>query len=165
MSADYEAAIKTYRHALEIQPNHVMARNNLALALAESPDRIGEAQEILAAAITANPKSQELLDTQASLHLAEKHAASAVEILQKIIEQDPENATVQLHLAIAYDQLQNSEAARDSFLAATSLGVQLQLLSPRDRNSFEELQKRYLVSETRSVAKTSSASKSNPTSD
>ena len=163
MAGNYEPAVKAYRRTLELQPGNLLAQNNLALALSELPDKLDEAHKVLATALATDSKSLDLLDTQASLHLVEKHAELAMEVLNKIVEQNPDNPTTQLHLAIAYDELQNAEAARRSLFTATALGVQGQVLSPRDKKSLEHLQQRYMASEAEAVAKTSAVSQSNPT--
>ena len=72
--------------------------------------------------------------------------------MEKLVAQNPESPVLQFHLAAAYDGTKDRTRARESFLAATVLGVQQRVLSPRDKKVFEELKARYLATEAATAA-------------
>lgn len=144
IAGKYEKSIAAYEQALKLDPNLPMARNNLALALAEAPDKIAEARKVLAVAIAAAPENADLLDTQATLDIIDHKPQQAIPILQKIVAAKPDNPVFQLHLAIANYDAENAGPARDSLIAASALGVEQQVLSPRDKQSLQTLQNQYL---------------------
>jgi tetratricopeptide (TPR) repeat protein len=54
---DFEGAIRTFRKALELAPNHTLARYNLALVLRRA-DRLDEALEELRRSIASDPRAE-----------------------------------------------------------------------------------------------------------
>jgi Flp pilus assembly protein TadD len=142
MGGAYQQAADAYQHVLELKPDEVMARNNLALALAEL-QKVAEARQVLAVALKARPKDADLLDTEAAIDIIDNHADQAVPVLEKLVALNPESPVLRFHLAVAYDDTKDQKRARETFLAATVLGVQQQVLSPRDKNVLKKLKARY----------------------
>ncbi len=109
MAGNYDKAVQAYERALAIDPVRKLAKNNLALALAELPNRASEAHQVLSSALSKDSKSPDLLDTEATLHLIENQPEQAIAILEQLTKQNPDNAVTWLHLALAYHELKNSE--------------------------------------------------------
>jgi len=144
MMGKYDNAIAAYELALQLSPRKQLARNNLALALAELPGRMAEARQNLAMALEADPQNPDLSDTLATLDIIDQKPRDAIPVLEKITASNPDSPVLRLHLAIAYHDAQNAESARSNFFAASALGVEQCLLSPRDKQTLQLLQSHYL---------------------
>ncbi len=152
MNADYQLAIQAYERVLAIDPKYPMTRNNMALALAEIPGKMAEARQNMTAALADDPQSLDLLDTQASIEIIDQKPAAAIAILEKIVAAAPENSVPRLHLASAYDQANKPDLASNNLLASAALGIQRQILSPRDREQLVKLHGRYIVAKAAAAA-------------
>ncbi len=146
MSAEYEQAADAYRRVIELRPDERMARNNLALALIEL-QKTSEAKEVLAVALKSKPDDPDLLDTQAAMDIIDKHADQAIPVLEKLVAENPESPVLRFHLAVAYDEMKDTNRARESLFAATALGVQQRVLSPRDKKILDDLKARYMATQ------------------
>jgi exosortase len=144
MAGDYQRAVETYRVSIQLKPEERMPRNNLALSLAEQ-QKPEEAREVLAAALKAHAADPDLLDTQATLDIINHQADQALPILEKLVAKSPDSPVLRFHLAIAYDATKNNDRARENFITATALGVEQNVLSPRDRKTLEDFKSRYLA--------------------
>ena len=120
-----------------------MSRNNLALALVEL-QKVGEAHEVLSVALKSKPDDPDLLDTKAIIDIMDNHADLAIPVLEKLAAQIPDSPILRFHLAIAYNEAKNDSRARESLVAATALGVEQRLLSPRDKKNLADLKARYM---------------------
>ncbi len=147
MTGQYSLAVDAYRGALVIDPSHKLARNNLALSLAELPDKLAEAQSVLNAAIEENGLDPMLLDTRAVLELIDLRIRDALDTLEQVLSASPENATARIHAAMGYQALGDQDLLRSSLLNAMSLDVNQALLSPRDRAFFLETSKQDFISQ------------------
>jgi exosortase len=146
MEGEYQKAAEAYQRVLELRPEERMARNNLALALVEL-QKTAEARQVLAVALKTSPTDADLLDTQAAIDMIEKHSDQAIPVLEKLVEQNPESPVLRFHLAVAYDDTKDKNRARESFFAATVLGVQQRVLSPRDKKVLEDMKTRYMATD------------------
>lgn len=156
MASEYELAADAYKKSLEVRPDERMARNDLALALVEL-QKPQEARQVLAQALKSHADDIDLLDTQAVLDIIDKHSDRAIPVFEKLVSNNPENAVLRFHLAVAYDDMKNSDRARDSILAASALGIEQRILSPRDKKSLEVLRSRYLSSESGTIGKSATS--------
>jgi predicted Zn-dependent protease len=143
MAAEYERAADIYQQIIQLQPEQHMLRNNLALALVEL-QKIGEARQVLSIALKAKPDDPDLLDTRAVVDIMDNHADHAIPILEKLVAQIPDSPVIRFHLAIAYNDAKNASRAREALVAATALGVEQRLLSPRDKKNLADLKAHYL---------------------
>ena len=97
-----EAAVARYRAVLELQPDNVVALNNLAFALAVRRNAPGEAVSFARRAATLAPRSGLVIDTLGWVeHLLGNHAAAA-KLLEQAVQLAPERAEVRLHAAVVY---------------------------------------------------------------
>jgi tetratricopeptide (TPR) repeat protein len=89
---DYEAAIVLYRRALKVEPNSVVAANNLAMLLiiqSQSPD---EALTLAKAAFKQNPDSPAAMSTYGCALAEAGHADEAREVLAKAVRKSPSHS-------------------------------------------------------------------------
>jgi exosortase len=151
MAGEYQKAAEAYQRVLELRPEQRMARNNLALSLVEL-EKTAEARQVLGVALKTSPTDSDLLDTKAAIDMIEKHSDQAIPVLEKLVEQNPESPVLRFHLAVAYDDTKDKNRARESFFAATVLGVQQRVLSPRDKKVLEDMKARYMATDVSTAA-------------
>lgn len=159
MAAEYERAADAYQQVIQLKPEEHMSRNNLALALVEM-HKVGEARQVLAVALKATPDDPDLLDTQAVIDIMDNHADQAIPVLEKLVAKIPENPVLRFHLAMAYNDAKNAKLARETLVAATALGVEQQVLSPRDKKTLADLKARYMAPEATTITDNPSANAS-----
>jgi tetratricopeptide (TPR) repeat protein len=140
----YQDMETTYRGILQDEPQNVAALNNQAWLLAQSDNRAAEALPLINRAIELMGPRPELLDTRGLVQLKMGRADLAVGDLERVTAEAP-TAARWFHLACAYRQAHNPEAARRAFRHARELGLQLTQLHPLERGHlgavFEELGK------------------------
>lgn len=85
------AAIESYRRSIELNPQHLPAKNNLALVLAEQNTDINEAMALAQDVVDAMPQSPQFLDTLATVQLRAGRADEAVATIQTAIKIDTTN--------------------------------------------------------------------------
>lgn len=95
-------AVEQYRRILEVQPNQVVALNNLAYALAVGQNAPAEGLPFAKRAATLTPANANVLDTLAWIeHLLGDHDTAAKR-LEEAIRRDPNHADIRLHAAIVF---------------------------------------------------------------
>jgi putative PEP-CTERM system TPR-repeat lipoprotein len=95
-----EAARREYEKIIQIAPENIVARNNLAWLLWQSGN-VAAALPHIKTALELAPESPQVQDTAGSVFLAAGDAARAVALLQSAAESSPEDATIRYHLAQA----------------------------------------------------------------
>ena len=123
---DYDAAITSYRRLLELQPDHIVALNNLAYALAVRRKAPAEARSLAERAALAAPKSGVIVDTYAwILHLLGEDEL-AVKLYARVVELEPRVADIRVHAAIVYAAVGNNERAAAELKEALRLDASLE---------------------------------------
>lgn len=89
-------ASKLYQQLLEINPNHTLALNNLALLYLDRGD--GRALATAAKAYDLAPGNVAVLDTYGWILLQHGSREQAIELLSKALQLAPENTEIQQHL-------------------------------------------------------------------
>lgn len=120
-----DPAIASYRHALAILGNDVVALNNLAWILAELRKDPEAALPLAAKAAELAPQSAEVLDTLGWIQYRRGAYAEAQQILGRAAEHGPERAIVQYHLGATYAKLGRKDDAIMSLRRAARLDVGL----------------------------------------
>lgn len=133
MSGQYEISSAAYRLALIIDPSRKVAKNNLALSLAELPGKISEAKSLVQEAMAETGFDKALLDTQAVLELIDGRPRDAMKSLDRVLVASPDNAVSRIHAAMACRALRDDQRMRASIVEALTIGIDQALLSPRDR--------------------------------
>jgi tetratricopeptide (TPR) repeat protein len=127
-----------YRQALDREPRDFVAANNLAWLLAQRAGQAAEALRLIDRAIEiAGPKA-ELLDTRATVYLAQGRAEQAVADLE-VATRDAPSGDRFFRLARAYQQANNPRAASTAWRKAKDLNLQPDHLHPAERVAYQKL--------------------------
>ena len=105
-------AMANYRKALAKSPEDPIVLNNLAFLLADNNGDTKEALEMVSTAIRKAPKLPQLQDTLAWVQLKRHNDAAALQILQTLTRQHPEDVTFRYHYAVALVDSGNPSAAK-----------------------------------------------------
>ena len=134
----YDAAASLLRRTLEMQPKHVDAMNNLALLLAENPQHLEAARELIDKAIDVAGTRPGLLDTKGAILVYDGKSDAAVSILERArdLDADPRHS---FHLALAYREIGEIEKARFELRAALDGQLEAQVLTPNDRRLLSDM--------------------------
>jgi uncharacterized protein (TIGR03790 family) len=122
----YEAAIARYQRVLEIQPNNVVALNNLAFALAVRRNAPAEALPLAKRAVTLAAQNARVLDTWAWIEHLLGNDAEAAKILAAAIKRDPQLADAWLHAAVVSAALGDRAKAESELKEALRLDPTLE---------------------------------------
>jgi tetratricopeptide (TPR) repeat protein len=142
LEARYEDAIQLYRGVLQLQPENVIALNNLATLLSERPGKAAEALEYIEQAIRISGERALLLDTKGMALLFDNRPAEAVEFLERAIAQPEPDPRYHFHLALALDQTGELERAREQLQQAHDRHLIRQTLTSKDKKLLQELEAR-----------------------
>jgi uncharacterized protein (TIGR03790 family) len=97
-----DAAIDRYRRMLDMQPNHPVALNNLAYALAVHKNAPADALPLAQRAVATAPGEPNLLDTLGWIqHLGGDERAAAT-TFERALRAKPKSAEIHLHAAIVF---------------------------------------------------------------
>jgi tetratricopeptide (TPR) repeat protein len=147
MQADLEmyrdrhaAATALYRQVLKREPQNIVALNNLAFLLGLSKGDTRLALQLIDKGMKAAGPTADLLDTQATIYLAEGKAGPARKAVRAAIAQTP-SAMAYFHLAQAEWLAKNTAAARLAFAKATELGLKADDLHPLERPTLRKLKR------------------------
>jgi putative PEP-CTERM system TPR-repeat lipoprotein len=116
---DIDAAIPAYKRVLAIQPDNVVALNNLGWMLTEKKDPKG--LEYAEEAHRLAPFNPGVLDTLGYAYTHNGNAQRAVQILRMAKAMAPERPTFRLHLAQALAASGDKAAAREELVPLTKL--------------------------------------------
>lgn len=137
----YDEAIKAYEKVLnrdDLPENgNAAVMNNLAFLLAQTNQRLDEAQELIDDAIEILGPLSDALDTRAVVRMARKEYDLAVEDMTLALAVDP-SAVKYYHLAKAQALAGNAEAALEAWQAAQDLGIEKESLTLIEQPGFSE---------------------------
>ncbi len=134
-----DAAESLYREALENDRKNVLALNNLAWHLAVRGKLTDEAMMFVERAIAIAGAAPQLLDTRATVWLAQSNPSRAIKDLKRVLLEEP-TPGAHFRMALALAETGELEAARTSFKAATARGFKAQ--HPVEREQLAALQQR-----------------------
>ncbi len=137
---DYDAAIGIFRRILTVDPDNELALNNLATLLAERPNQLAEALELIERAVGLSGRQPSLLDTQGTIHVKMGNAAPAIECLEEATASGIADARYYLHLAAAYQLAQRTPEAAKMLLEARNFGIEKFVLTDDDRALLDKLE-------------------------
>ena len=86
--------------------------NNLAFLMADNNGDTKQALDMVTTAIRKAPKLPQLQDTLAWVQLKRHNTAAALQILEPLTRQNPENVTFRYHYAVALVDSGNPSAAK-----------------------------------------------------
>ena len=109
---DRDAAIASYRRAAELDQRNMVARNNLAVELAERGDMPAALQYAQEAYRLTGGRDPEVNDTLGWLYLQQGLIDRSIALLERVREDAPALDAAAFHLAMAYRQAERPEDAR-----------------------------------------------------
>jgi uncharacterized protein (TIGR03790 family) len=120
-AAAYDLAIGRYRRVLELQPENIIALNNLAYALAVRSNQPAEALTFARKAASLAPRNGSILDTLGWIeHLLGNHDVAAG-IVRDAVRVMPADAEVRLHAAVVYAAAGRDEDSKKELAEALKL--------------------------------------------
>ena len=140
VSGSRDEAMTLYRKALELKPDHKLAMNNLALALADRPDGIQEGLKIIDAAVAKFGSDSTLLDTKGQILVLLGRPQEALALLGEALSSQPGDPILLLHLANAYLAAGRPAEARTAYRRARVFNVAAVIVTPSDRAILERLE-------------------------
>jgi tetratricopeptide (TPR) repeat protein len=138
MRGRYQEVVLLYRAVLEQEPMNVAALNNQAWLLAQLNDKTADALAMINRALDLMGPQPALLDTRAVVQIKLGRADLAVVDLERVTTEAP-TALRWFHLACAYQQVHNPDAARRAFQRARELGLENPQLHPLERDAWGTL--------------------------
>lgn len=99
-----DEAMALLREALELEPDHPVALNNLAHWLAESPEGLDEALRLVQKAYQKVPGHPTVAETLGSIYLKRNMNDEAIQLYRRLAEQEPRRPHWLFKLAQAYLQ-------------------------------------------------------------
>ena len=122
-----EDAIRSYEAILKLEPEFVVAKNNLAYLLADrpspAPKDLDRALQLAREAESAVPDNAEIRETLGWVHLKRKSFPEAIAAYNRAIEVYPagaKRAVARYHLALAYERTGDTQQARSALQTALS---------------------------------------------
>ena len=113
-----DEAIRRYRLALQIDPNHVAVLNNLAYALADKKDAAAEALPLAEKAYRLSNQAPIVADTLGWVHFKLGHLADALPLVDRAAAAMPADVEVIVHAATVNLASNNMERAKTLLDAA-----------------------------------------------
>jgi uncharacterized protein (TIGR03790 family) len=116
-SGEPALAAEQYRKIVALQPNNVVALNNLAYDIAVREKKPGEALPLARRALAAAPREPTILDTVGWIEFLTGNTAEAAKLLVQASRGAPGNPEIRLHAAFALAS-QGARAAAEAELTA-----------------------------------------------
>jgi len=124
-AGDYPKAIDRYRRMIALNPDDVMATNNLAMLLAARTNAPASALPLAERARGLAPNSPEVADTLGWILVLLGRPAEAIPVLAEATKRAPRSGEMALHLARAYVDAGRTAEARTLFDKALALDATL----------------------------------------
>ncbi|WP_165073795.1 tetratricopeptide repeat protein [Paludisphaera rhizosphaerae] len=137
---NYPEAIKLYAGALSRSSGEVVPLNNLAWLMTLKGEKGAAPLDLINRAINIRGPAPEFLDTRAVVYLTNGEARKAIEDLENAVAMDP-TASRYFHLARAYMEAGDLEAARKSLVKAHDRGLSEADVHPLERAAFTQVEK------------------------
>ncbi|MGC4081783.1 MAG: tetratricopeptide repeat protein [Vicinamibacterales bacterium] len=124
--SEWDAAVDTYKRAIQAKPDDPTALNNLAYLLAVRKQDAASALSFAKRAYTAPNASPAATDTLAWVQHLLGNDVEALPLMTTAVRQMPQNAEVRLHAAAIFAATGNVGRAREEFQAAVKLDPSLE---------------------------------------
>ena len=116
-----EEARKRYEQVLAIDADAPVAANNLAWIYADRGENLDLALQLAQTAVRQLPDNPDVTDTLGWVYYKKDLASLAVPPLESAVKKNPENATYQYHLGLAYAKIGDKQNAKKSLEQALKL--------------------------------------------
>ena len=134
-------AEELYRQALKIQPDSVLAKNNLAMLLIRHEKGLDEAHELAATALKTHPEIPPLYDTLAQVQEKEKMFRDAISNMQTAVQMQPKSASYRIRLAGDFADNGQPDQARAVLKEMDDLHLDTTQLADPEKRKLEVLRK------------------------
>ena len=118
---DNQKAMQLYQKSLQLQPENPLVSNNLAYLMVQTGGNLDVALSLAQDAHRGMPDSPNTADTLAWVYYKKGVYSSALDLLQGAAQKDPNNASVQYHLGLTQERLNNKSEAEAHLKKAASL--------------------------------------------
>jgi Flp pilus assembly protein TadD len=108
----------TLRRSLQLQPGDARIMNNLAFLIVETGGDLNEAQKLAEQAVEKDGTNLHARDTLGWTFMKKSKPDIAIQILNNLVNKEPENATFRYHLGVALLQKEEKKRARTELQAA-----------------------------------------------
>ena len=99
---EWDKAEADFRRALTLSPDQPAVLNYLGYTWADKGERLAEARQMIQKASEHRPNDGAITDSLGWVMLRQGDVAAAVKTLERAVEQEPEDATLNAHLGDAY---------------------------------------------------------------
>ncbi|QGJ71826.1 Hypothetical protein PBC10988_35370 [Planctomycetales bacterium 10988] len=134
-----EQAMALYRELLSIQPDHVIAMNNLATLLGEKIETREEALAWVDRALESAGNHAELLDTKGMLLVHLNRAEEAIPVLMEATLLKPVDPRYHFHLAVAYHKQVRLDEAAQAFQQAREKKLDRSVMTSEELDLLNQL--------------------------
>jgi tetratricopeptide (TPR) repeat protein len=118
-----DESLQIYQQILDKYPENVLAANNLAMILLRGePDQAKMDQALKLVEGFSTSENPTVLDTLGWTHLKRGEMDKAISVLRRALGKGPGIPEIDYHLALAYQQIGDMDAARTHLEAALSSG-------------------------------------------
>jgi tetratricopeptide (TPR) repeat protein len=139
-------AIPLYERALELQPENVIAMNNLAWILSQEKGEHNKALALADKGISLSPKYTDLIDTRGTIYMSmgqyEKAALDFKQAAERYLDTQTEKTSSTFNLAKCYRQLGRIDLSLIESYKARDLDEKNNGLTPQQRAELAEMLKR-----------------------
>ena len=111
-------ARQVYEATLKIDPNNAVALNNLAFLLAETGGDLDDALKKATRAQQLLPRYFEVNDTVGWIYLKKNMTDNAIDVFERLVAKEPNQATYRYHLGMAYQKKGDKSKALDQLREA-----------------------------------------------
>jgi tetratricopeptide (TPR) repeat protein len=133
-------AIETFRRIVQDRPNDVIALNNLAMLLADSPTNTQEALPLINRAIELVGTKAALMDSKAYVLLRLGRYEEAISILSSLLAKD-DSPSVRFHLYQAYLKSSQTQLANELLPTIDLAALRKSPLTQSDQKELQQLEK------------------------
>ncbi len=112
MMGDIDGAVERLRAAVELDPGHLGANNDLAFLLAQGGQRLDDALAFAQRAVRLD-RTAETLDTLGYVHLKRGDVDQAITVLTRALDARPDSPSIEYRLGLARSASGDKEGARE----------------------------------------------------
>ncbi len=133
-------AIRLLQRTVELDPDNVVALNNLATIMSEQPALRRKAIEYIDRAIAITGPRADVYDTKGTIEVHDGNAEEAVPLLEFAVNSAAPDPRYRFHLAAAYFRAGERELAAEHLKKSLSGRLEEQYLTQQDRQLLSEMQ-------------------------
>lgn len=134
-------ALQVLERAVELQPDNVIAANNLAMLLADSKRDFAQALAYIDGVLEQSGPAAEFLDTKGWILVLMDRADEALPILNSAVDRlDVDDPISRLHLAAAYLAVGDREQARQHWQRAGAERLRPDMMNSGEQRALAQLQ-------------------------